>query len=535
MKSGDVPTFSFVFLPEEIFKHLILKYFDFRDWLKLVIVCKQWQAAAQQSQLNKQLVFRAPLKAAVACSIIAKYRVNTLVIDKPTILIRKLDRLLQASTSVTTLVLDEGSAVSIMKSPAQIHWPHITTLAIESELEQYQVPMVSTLAVLKIFPNVTKLRIAFQDQDGMNGHTYPSVRELEITTSRNDWHYFELIKKTFPALTKLYVNSAENAAALKQIGAMMNVELIYQNPHLSQRAEQFKLTALSYHEYFNGFGRTPLQQFLTSDHADLCKELFTKYSSKQYEKDLLHREPQFNFPLRCPKFRSTTYKAHVLEIKKKNVLLAMVECRYVDYWRAFIRFPKQALINQLTQAKNYLPPTYKAIESILYVLRKIEDVSLSDIINAMGSDVFKMIASLTDKDGSTLLHGYVTLDFNLEDYKHLIVFCDVNARNHKNENAATVAFNVGRLKCWRQLLDNGAEVQCELYNNGSAIPLLKSMLEESTPVSVLQRFSQQFLQTLQWFIVRVGSPEQQIFHLIFAELVRLGATPMDRGNNDPLV
>ncbi len=158
------PTHSFSDLPIEIIDQHILKYFDFRDWLRFVIVCKKWLAVARQSVLPKQLVVKESRDVEIACAILSKYTIQTLVLNITSPLDR-LERIINASTSVKTLVLHPCTKY---RGSAQFKFIHIETLS------------VGDWSLLKHFPNVTRLKIPIARADLLENNEFPLVQELEI-------------------------------------------------------------------------------------------------------------------------------------------------------------------------------------------------------------------------------------------------------------------------------------------------------------------------------------------------------------------
>ncbi len=169
----------------------------------------------------------------------------------------------------------------------------------------------------------------------------------------------------------------------------------------------------------------------------------------------------------------------------------------------------------------------------------VSKFTLPDIIDIIGAETFKAIASVKSKNnGNTLLHEYVkSNDISFGDYQNLVKYSNVNAVNHKNQNAATLAFNNRQWKCWQHLVAHGADVQCEQYLDIAANCYLEQVLEHCIPLATLELFDQKFLQRLLWCLaggLRFSSYEQRDPEVL-EELVRLGANPQDQGQNDPLV
>lgn len=324
MQLEEDPIFSFSLLPDDIFSHHILKLFDFRAWLRLVIVCKQWYLAAQRSHLPQQLIVK-ELHIKPALSILAKYHITTLVVDKD-VRFELIKQMLETSLSITTLVA--GAQAPDDEQEAE-QFTQITTLAADN------------CSLLECFPNVTRFKVTSPFNSQLNFVTRPQIKELEInieTNDHSDWRYLDRLRTLFPSLVKLYVlcrnYSVKEWERLEQFGETLGVQVICRYHHVSERSDTFSFKTIKYHEYFNAFGETPLQHLLRYGYRDKeSQELFVSYLGKQYEKDLFLCQPQFTFPLLGPNFVRVASRTPSLGLGGR-MLEAMVECGYLDYWKA---------------------------------------------------------------------------------------------------------------------------------------------------------------------------------------------------------
>jgi ankyrin repeat protein len=351
MQAKDQDPCFFSSLPLEILTHHILKFFDFRGCLTLAVVCKHWQHAVEKSHLPKQFSITESMDLEYASTVLSKYKIATLVIDL-SISFTKLRDILDVSPFTTTLVLCPNNQYDTEDLQTWDYPTRTTSL----EFKQITTISMEELCDSKYFPNVTKLKlhnlkVLYYSPNWKERRRYSNVKELEINVSSSLRFDFGLVKELFPNVDKVYVNYdckrnkkrlEEYWRRMEEIGWSIGVQIICRNPHLSNRVDVFSLTSTSYIEFFNGFGMTPLRKFLRGHNGvcsafERCQDQFWKYTSKQYEKDLCLREPQFNFPTRSPQFGVDVAET-VFNLPKSEVsceaVMSLLKCGFINPWEA---------------------------------------------------------------------------------------------------------------------------------------------------------------------------------------------------------
>jgi ankyrin repeat protein len=511
-------------LPLEIMSQYIFKHFDFRTWREtLILVCTQWQLAAQASTLPKQLVVFCN-KPKQLSSVLATYNVTTLVLEAPIKKMSHLSQILCASPKLSTVVfktvcaidgvtynewIPRGPAGSAVALWAANTFDHITTLSIGSEV-----------GLLTLFPNVTQVKLEtirpqYQMERITDKVAYPNVRELEVI--KLDAQSLERITVVFPGLKTVYLNALESPSAVEQlerVGERLGIQISW-----SEISPNF--TTLSYVDYFNSFGRTPLQHFLASGNAEKVKDVLLKYTNHVYEQDLLGREPQFKFPTRSSEFISTAS-----EVRKSTLpvpmLKTLVKHGGLNYWTA-LPVNAECLV---PEAKNFMPVPPEALRTIVK-LNCQRSFPVNRIAEAVGEEVFNALAKTRDHKGNTLLHLLARKNVDLPMYwDRLLEYSDVKALNDKQENAATIAFRAKYWSCWRMLVEQGAPIQYDKYNMASTKNFLSWILFNGIPLTVLSNFTDaRYLQSMFYALQSLDSPLRPS---VFRELIQLGVDPKQR-------
>lgn len=134
-----------------------------------------------------------------------------------------------------------------------------------------------------------------------------------------------------------------------------------------------------------------------------------------------------------------------------------------------------------------MPPTHKAVKSIAGLFER--SLGISEIVETIGSEAFKMIAETIDKKGRTLLHYYAQHnEFNLQDYQLLLNAKSISSiSQEKDRNAATIAFRHGSCRCWDQLVSDGSVIQTDkMYYN--LVWFLRSLFRKDISIPNAARF-----------------------------------------------
>ncbi len=439
--------------------------------------------------------------------------------------LRDLAQMLNAVPKLTTLVCKDGSAISseiecarYSKAPQDYEstFEHIKTLSIAQ---------LKTMQLLTKFPNLTQLKIeslwtAYSTYRPPFNVVYPTVTELELNAQHGS--ALESITDSFPGLKTLFVNDMGGTVALRFLDALTENHgvkvILNRDPH--------NLTALSYVDYFNACGRTPLQYFIEKKDVKKVKEVLTKYTNETYERDLLMRQPQFKFPT-----RHTYFQSHTSEVKKSSLsnemIFTLVENGGLGYWSALYLISDVGTVKKTLMLANQHRPVPSEALKAMAKLNCHLSVPVNQIADLVGEDTFKEIATVRDNQGNTLLHLLARKSANLPVYwDYLIPYSDVHALNNKQENAATIAFHARHWMCWQMLIEQGTAIQQEKYiqDLASTRHLLTWILNTATSFRIMKYFreSSSYLQTMFFELQHLTSPRK---HFLFIKLIKLGVDP----------
>lgn len=495
-------------LPYEILANHIFKFFSLSVWLEsMILVCKHWFQIALKSNVPKQLLVHLGRKdhKSVCNGILARFKVDTLLLPTSSDSMFLFKSAVNASPRLHTLVIGripygaiDGFKFTENKitfnddeapPPASVNFPQITTLSLQAD----------RLTFVQLFPNVKNLKLEgimdSLDDFKTATQTYPSVRELEFFVKNNPNLDFSLIKRLFPSLRKVYIIYKakidviqEHWNQLEVLGQSIGVEVLCRFSHV--KAELFDFSSITYDRYAIGHGKTPLSLFVSKGMVEKAEQLLKTHTSREYERDLRKRAITFQFPCLSP----TVSTDAVAKFGKERLANEMISLLYknelLSFWRAFREYVDNG---SYEQAVEHLKEAHKfpkiKTDVLTKFLRLLKNAKAEDVRAAIGDETAKILFSVTDTRGETLLHDYARdgTVIDLSTFKDVINW---NAVCDKKWNAATLAFDRNHWLPWMNLLENGCEVQADLYQSTDYVRLVKSHVvpnSDYTPFDMIHK------------------------------------------------
>jgi ankyrin repeat protein len=481
-------------LPTEVLANQIFKFFCFNTCITwLPYVCKLFDQAMQVANFRKQIRLDISNSSHLqyAPRVLSKYQVDTLILKSPGSSLSILSSILRSSSRLRTLVIceiennkigfidldgNESIIKQLTKAKFQSNpfFEHITTLSI---------PARST-SIVQLFPRITRLKLV-----GTYTHDtdlcLPSVKELEIETCNAE--DLLLIKEVFPALQTAYVlpmikskntQSSDDSNdeddedddeeedeketfeqicdKLEEISKSIDVEVKCRFNHLL-RDNRFDLSAISYHEYFNAFGETPLGTFIEFHSVEKPLEM-ASLTTGEYERSFWNRDPLFKFPQLSPQFSFSTVSVAYYGHSNPKAHQPLVDMGLASFWRLLVRDTQQAI-----KRFHELPIEPRIIVGdpgrLLFKLFK--KIPFDEILAKIGQEnLRRLLRNVNAQQEYSFIHIYA-LSEKVLDLTPIADLIDWNLLDKDECNAATVAFLEGNYPKWLELLQYGCSLQEE--------------------------------------------------------------------------
>jgi hypothetical protein len=472
-------------LPIEVLANHIFKYFTFADWMNFITpVCKLWQQAAIISTAPKQMWLDLNNQFfATFIPLIAKYRIATLILQDDIVALGLLERALNASPKLNTLVFAETDEFShtdltpattmaeISKHVPEKTFPYITTLAITEE----------HFALLQLFPNVTRLRIQYYDETVLASlersdiPKFPKVRELEVAC--DTFGSFDRIKLQFPSLEILYVTAPNNIrnGEISAEGKQLGIKVYNDNPHMDYMA--WSSAESSYYLFALHHGCTQLRFPLEYPGVPVTAEELEKImkrTSPTYERELHSRMAEFHFPARVRKLLSHILSDYDIVEPADPVLLRLLYInRYMSFWETFDQALKMDQLDFALELSkdlaDHLQDPQRSFRKVLKLFEKLGD--LKKFLDVVGSEATKKIMATSEDGKSSILVEWVLetpkFNINLGPIDECIDWhLKTKIVNGSQVNLATLAFRHEFWSMWRMLVeDKKVDIGIDHYGN----------------------------------------------------------------------
>jgi ankyrin repeat protein len=493
-------------LPFEILANHIFKFFSLTAWLEnMILVCQHWFQVALKANVPKQLVvnFNRKDHRSICNGILARFKVDTLLLPYSSDSMFLFKSAVNASPRLHTLAIGtipygnmDGFKFTENKitlndeeaPPPAIRFPQITTLSLPAQ----------RLSFLQLLPNVKNLKLSgIRDSldDFQNvTQTYPSVKELEFFIKNSPNIDFGMLKRIFPSLKKAYILYKakvdviqEHWNQLEVLGQSIGIEVLCRFNHVEKQI--FDFSSISYAHYAIAYEKSPLSFFVQKGMVEKVNKLLKTHTTREYEQDLRKRSVSFQFPYLSP---SVSFN-HVQKFGKDNALsnemnTLLYNHGLLSFWRTFISYvnsPAYVLaVDHLKEAHKY--PKIKG-DVLPKFLRLLKNVKAEHVLESIGGETAKTLFATTDSHGETLLHDYARDDtvIDLSPFKDVI---DWNAVCNKKWNAATLAFDRNHWLPWMNLVENGCEIQADLYQPQDYTRLIKNFVlakNDYTPLDII--------------------------------------------------